>query len=734
MTGSPCSDQSRKYSAGRYRPTNGICCSVTHAHPGQRERLVEHRDQPIGGPVAAVGAEREQDRLRRPGAGRVGVAGRRRSWSRRRARAARPGWPDRRVPAAAARPRSTRRARRRRPPPAGSGSPARRRPRRPCSASGTIGGLPSGNGSPTQRPVRRRPASAPTRSSGRRRTPRGRAASRRSAEVPVAQRAGARQPGPDVGARAAPARRRGRARPATDRPRPRAAAAARGTRDEAGAEDRRQRLRRELDHRSAASRFGRAPASSRVSASAIRCPASAISASSRPACSSAVSSRRPVGRAADAEARSSCGRIGAVTAASASAARARWRAPAARRRRAPGRSALSPAVLGRASDIGHVKRAAGQQQARAAARRAPRSAPAATGRRRGRAERVAQPRGERAAVDAVAVGVVEHVECGEAGVGERRRGRRRPAAIASGSPSAPCAHVSRPRLGLRARRVGAPAGRGGGQRRRERGSRRDAGSGTPVRGVRTTSGSGGTASPAPSASSAAAARAGLPRHELVHRLGEQQVGDRVVRLLELLDRRQHRFCLAGPRLGPACRRRRCSAVSSGPSSSFGHGSSRERSPSARRPSTTSEAARLSCTGWPGSVSLPPRSGASDPQHVDEAVELEPSAARPLVQPALEPIAEQRAERLAAPHAVEQRRARRATRVLDRSMSSASLFGSPRRWVSRPLRRTPAVAAWVSPGAWTKPPSRRRAARRGRRSDPPRPARAARCSRATRTRR
>ena len=41
------------------------------------------------------------------------------------------------------------------------------------------------------------------------------------------------------------------------------------------------------------------------------------------------------------------------------------------------------------------------------------------------------------------------------------------------------------------------------------------------------------------------------------------------------------------------------------------------------------------------------------QHVDEAVELEP-AAGPLVQPPLQPVAEQRAERLAAAHPVEQR--------------------------------------------------------------------------------
>ena len=61
----------------------------------------------------------------------------------------------------------------------------------------------------------------------------------------------------------------------------------------------------------------------------------------------------------------------------------------------------------------------------------------------------------------------------------------------------------------------------------------------PLRGVRTTSGSGGTASPAPSTSSAAAARAGLPETSWCTDSASSRSATASWVCSQLVDRRQH---------------------------------------------------------------------------------------------------------------------------------------------------------------------------------------------------
>ena len=111
-----------------------------------------------------------------------------------------------------------------------------------------------------------------------------------------------------------------------------------------------------------------------------------------------------------------------------------------------------------------------------------------------------------------------------------------------------------------------------------------------------------------------------------------------------------------------------------------------------------------------------------------------AAAGPLVQPALQPVAEQRAERLAAAHPVEQRervadaRARQVD-VERLVVRVAAPVGEPA--AAQHARRSPHA---FSPGAWMKPPSRRIVQHVAcRRSDRPASACAARCSRASRRR-
>ena len=91
-----------------------------------------------------------------------------------------------------------------------------------------------------------------------------------------------------------------------------------------------------------------------------------------------------------------------------------------------------------------------------------------------------------------------------------------------------------------------------------------------------------------------------------------------------------------------------------------------------------------------------------PQRRDEAVHAAAVVDDGLVEQALDAIAEQRAERLALPHAVEQPRgfAHAARRQLDRERARRRL-GTP----DGPrcaLRSSAAVAACVIDGAWMKP--------------------------------
>ena len=181
-------------------------------------------------------------------------------------------------------------------------------------------------------------------------------------------------------------------------------------------------------------------------------------------------------------------------------------------------------------------------------------------RRRGRARRLRNRAASVLVATPVAVGVVEDVERTQPGVGQ---------------PRAPVTNAIATRgVAERPLRPGLEARLGDGTRRR-RSSRRPSrgGSGTmiarrccigmPVRGMRTTSGSGGTASPAAQHVQRRRGPRRVPGHELVHGLGEQQIGDRVVRAPQLGDRRQHGLRLAGA-ADPATCRPGCSACPSGP--------------------------------------------------------------------------------------------------------------------------------------------------------------------------
>ena len=321
---------------------------------------------------------------------------------------------------------------------------------------------------------------------------------------------GARQPRPDVGARP----RADAARP--DGAAPRVGLAGRRRQqqrhgDEARAEDRGERLRGELDDR--LRRLGRGR---RASTSSARPP--------RPACSASATQRlerdRQLARASSAQVAGAGGgrtpkrrelgaglggRAAAVSASLAAVARV----DAARRRRGrrPDRAAPRPGGRRRR------RRAAGRRAASRAACPASSQTGASGDRSSPRSPIAARSRAASVLVaDAVAVGVVEHVERAEPGVGERL-GRAGGDLDRAGSPSAPCAQTSSRGSAAARGALGVPAGDAAPAAGRATTIATRCWIGTPVRGVRTTSGSGGAASPAPSTSSAAAARAGLPDDE-----------------------------------------------------------------------------------------------------------------------------------------------------------------------------------------------------------------------------